>query len=1219
MKSLLLFLSISTLVTSGAQAYRTGASNSEPAYFSFISQTGNNVRLSGSDLASRLTKDSFSKIEKDYLDENYSLEYTKLPENYVDGLTYATLNNEIYVEEKPYSYKSGLKTYTWTPTALVVDGNSYSFSIENGRNPRIAKAPIKTTSSISVKYDISYSLDKSKVNTMLNSLYSRSSGLYTKWNEYVVAKQKYDKYVEDLANYEVQHAKYLAYQKYLADKAIYDAKLIEYNNYVAAYDKYVKDAKSYEEYLVAKQYYDDNWEANYKAYQEYPRLLDCAEYQLAAMDILWKGFEVNGLVRVAAESIMGQSVTEALTANRADMLSIEPAAAFPIDDAASASTYLRTRLIPEYKNLKTKEEKFSYYRSHQYVIKNNAEKLLRSLDKLYRFPEIERQIRNKDKTTQFIILVSELAYFCNAIDDYPVYNYEGTNRSTGNGSLDLPGAKLIDENWTFAGKTFRQWLGNNLLDTTKTATPQSKTYPTPVELLIEPTPVEEPVMPKEVAKPVEPAVVPPATEPDTPVYAPEPTNPNYSDYEMSLIDSFGKNEIKQHGSFDKDVPISFSESIELDLSKKKNIAVFRDEYNESVLYYSFYNTGATFEGVEPFKEGDGYADSYSTVWKDEEDNIVNLTTLTTSVNLHADFVADLEKMYRITFVAGDKIYYRSYPYGAIIPEEDIPIPSLKDDINESGRNCYYEFDKWDKDIATTVTESTAYVALFNEIQYIRVTYRLYGIEEYEEYKLNEVVNEPDYIPETIYLENGYPYEFSHWDTGGYKFGDPLVEDVEIAAKYFTYYQISFVTYSETISQWIKEGEMPHFDHEVEIPPSSYSEYFTFDNEWSTSSNGSPTAIKSASENVTYYALYEKHETVISEDAEVELKVKDEEIKITSENSSDSLKVDVSALMDEIKKISAKSCIFSLNDTEITFSKDEVSALSNSQCETIEFYKEPIPNTDQYHIALIIKDQDGNLVENSVISPTIVLSDIDDPSHCILFEGDEEDGIEVEYTIGSLPTRAPSPIHSIKFKAKINTDYYLKTIYNISIKQFETGVSDFKVNKTRAYAGETISISYLINTESGYEFISAFYQDRLGNKVEIEDDEFIMPNKDVTIYVKASRKVCTYSFYVDGKLFTTVQGLYGNTIELPEDPVKLNTADSQFVFIGWDKPIDTSIKENIRFDAIFDEIPLEFEPDAVPSQGKYKTLLGIGILVGSIIIVGLGAFFLIKFLLKKKTK
>lgn len=1200
MKSSLLFLSF-IIATSGAKEPAKANLNNELAFFNYAGSESN-IRISGGDLLKKiLQSDAISISEINYLNaNNYSLEYSGLPNDKTNYYRYGAIDDKIYVEAKPYSYKSNGTTYTWNPSEILIGNQTYPFVLNDESHQLIASGNFTPSSNIKINFEIEFELDKSKVSQLLNAAYLEGEKSFNEQNKYEADIASYNAYLEALNYYNETITKYIefknivdAYNEYLKELEAYQQAYQAYLDYLHDVETFEERVAAYNNYLRELEAYNKNKDANREAYEAYIETVKNANYQLNAMKILWNKYTIDGMERVCRDFIMGETVTSVLN-NKDDLVKLAGAPETVINEAYTASNNCRI-FLREYEALKTNEEKYKYYFHHYSFIRKNAEHLLRCLDKLYRSGSVASIIDTQGKTIQYTLLISMLSYFANAIDDFPIYNYEGYNKSIDNGSLNRTGAALINDTWKFRNKTYVEWLGaSNLMDTTQKGEPINGNYPsTEVVLLEEPEEVEKPEVPVPVAEPIPPTpVTDPATveyveKPELPETVNEPIKPEFDELHIGLINAFSNESLTQRET-PTDTHIKFIEAVDLDINDKQNVAIFHDE-DSLPIYYSFFNVGTSFVGNTPFKPGDGSAiKSYTCLWSNDGINAVNLDSLNESMDLYPFFVANEKYQFLVKFVVGNKTYNTYVLSGEMPVFNEIP---SKEDSYKNGRNYYYEFVKWDKEFSP-VTQDITYTAIFNELPYLKVNYFVNNqLFIAQEYKNNELLVRPEQTPQINYL-NGRPYEFLDWN---FEFGTYRVtDDLRIDALFEDYYRITFSINNDETYTWVKKGQLPICNLNP-TKDSTYTKYYEFAG-WSKSPNGEIIDnFDLAYANQKYYAVFLEKSLVNSNDEDVAIYSSDY-ISIVANELMDK-DIDISLLLERFNKTSAKACLFLFNDVNLSFSTSNMEMLANLGAKTIRLSRSSDENNN-HQVVVYVKDADGNFISKDSVQPTITLYHFYDADHYLL----SCEGNATNFEIGT---------DSVSFRLKLNAVYNFLIRYKVQVNYF--GNATIKADKQFAFPGETISISYEIVT--GYYVSQVYAATSSGAIIEIdESNQFVMPNDDVTIYVLTNKNVYHFRFFIDDVLYCQIAGNYGDYITLPTNISKNSDGIYEYIFTGWDKDI-TIMTGDLDFHATFDKIPLEFDNGPKSGGKNYSKIIGIAIL--SVAIVGIAIFFI--FLLRKKPK
>lgn len=1205
MKGLLLFLSIATCLAPICNASNRAQSN-DAVFFNYAGSQ-NKRSVSGGELIKKiLPNEAISTYEVQYLDENnYGLAYSGLPEDN-SLVNFAQLGNELYAEAKTYSYKSGNITYTWYPSSLEVGNKSISFDQNPTSKQYIAHTHYDGVSEASVKYRISFNLDADKVEKLINAAYLEGESLSNDKQTYYQNKAAYEQYLLDLVEYQNKLSEYIQYQNVVDTYNAYLQELATYNENYQKYLQYLDDVATFEDrvaayntYLQELEVYNNNKDANKIEYDAYMASLTIADHQLNSMAILWTPYTVLDSVRVASQMIMGNLVDEVL-ANKNDLTSLLGVPESLIDDAYVSTCKVRIYL-EGYGALTTNEAKYQYYFNHYNFIRQQTEHLLRCLDKLYRWGSVSQVIETKERTTQYIQLVAILAYFCNAIDDFPIYNYEGYNKATDQGSTSKPGAAIIDENWTFCEKTFSQWLNGILIDTTRTGEPKNGTYPSdPVELLVPPTPVPKPVYPSEVTEPVPPGAAP--TNPDTldPVIKPtapsvvnEPVEPSFSVLDLHLIEGYESGASKQR-NVPENLNVFFYEEVNKKAENTKNVAVFHDEDN-NVLYYSFFDVGATFVGTEPHKPGDESYVSYVTSWVDENNNHIDLESLDESVSLFPHFEGTDRVTYTITFQDN---------YGNVLKTVKLlsgDIPSFggipyREDINVSGKNYYYEFVGWDREFEPAYSDTT-YIASFVQKPYLIVTYKDNGkVCLTQEYKYGEYADEPDFIPNS-YDSNGIRYFFDYWD---YDFNQPILGDKVINSKYYEgAYTITFIVEGKSYLQWVEKGEVPVYEGPNPVRESSYTNNYKFIG-WSKTLNGPLLdSLDPAYEPSRYYAIFEATPIVYA-DEEKAASVVDADTLVINANGLDNVQINMGSLVEKMRKNTAKPCSIVIDNVEISFTSAQVEMLILANLSTFELIYRVDENSNITIKAVLLNDLDEAIVNESV-TPTITISRLSSAERYQITNGD--------LVIGGDVTSS-----KIVFRGKINSIFKLVKYFRVSVNYY--GKVTITADKQMALPGDIVTVSYEIG--QGLEEISAYALTK-SNKIIplLEDHTFTMPNEDVTIFVEVVNILYRLNFYVDNQIVYTITGNYGDIVNLPLEATKASDEKYEYIFAGWDSN-DKIITGDKDYHAIFTKIELDFDVPDNKGKTSYSLIVGIAVLGGTTILIVVGLFLVHRFFIKKKT-
>lgn len=680
-----------------------------------------------------LTGEELSDVEKEYLRINGSdLKYEgRLASSLVSS---SIVDQKMTVHAESYSYldKHG-NSIVWIPFQASME--EYTQNFEKVGESYVCYFENSSKDDLQITYKSTLSLDGNAVNQLINSAYYTAKDYVEndvlandkmeyelKYEQYLKDVKKYEQYLKDIEKYLSDNA---VYEEYLKEKFEYDEKLEIYNRYlfeleeynkeVEAYNEYLKSVEEYDDkviayqnYLIEKAKYDEKYAVYLNEYEQYIPKKEKVDYQMKAMDLIVT--DMTSMQRNIYDAVMGNSVTEVLA--RKDELVQLNADATVIDDAEDA-TYALRNIFSSYFSLYTEESKYGYYKSNYSSIKNNIEKLLRSLEKLYRSGLVSTAIEMFEKTDQYLILVAQLAIVSNALDDKPVYNYEGyKNPSNKN-------AKIIDNSWTIDNKTIMQILEYDVsfIDVDGNAYPLLGGYP---KAPIEPEKIkeiEEPKYPEEVIKPVLPEEVKhpgdapkEVKKPISPIYVSEPQEPDpyvEDDFKVAMIEAFNNNILKERQLYDIEVKYDIYTTFIKNINNLDFVSVefYDQEKNFIEKYVTDYGSYIVFDQNVPSCDPDEvYSEYVFSHWEYEDGEKLDLSCVTREGFVYPVFVGKTLQKYEITWVVDNKIYTEMYDYGEI--------PAFKESlIREPEGNYYYEFVSWDKEV-TKVTSNCIYTASF---------------------------------------------------------------------------------------------------------------------------------------------------------------------------------------------------------------------------------------------------------------------------------------------------------------------------------------------------------------------------------------------------------------------------------------------------------------------------------------------------------------------------
>lgn len=209
--------------------------------------------------------------------------------------------------------------------------------------------------------------------------------------------------------------------------------------------------------------------------------------------------------------------------------------------------------------------------------------------------------------------------------------------------------------------------------------------------------------------------------------------------------------------------------------------------------------------------------------------------------------------------------------------------------------------------------------------------------------------------------------------------------------------------------------------------------------------------------------------------------------------------------------------------------------------------------------VIFENEDGSVYEQMEIKEgeTVTVADLTKEGHT--FDGWYlgEDKITLPFVVTQNLTLKP--------KFNVNT-YSYKFISEGKVISEGTGLY-----------GSTIPYPSEPTKESTVEFEYKF-------KEWDKTDTILSGDITFTAVFEQTNVEYTYEFVVDGKVIFEGTGIYGSAITYPSNPTKEENAEYKFEFMSWDKT-DTVLTENIRFNAVFENIKKQYTYKFLDDTGK----------------------------------
>jgi len=709
--------------------------------------------LDSAEILSALIDKELPSAERAYLEiyGDYEILYsTHIPTSNVK-ISRDESSGEVSVFASVYTYESecGIPV-SFIPHTLTVGSSEYSFSEKSGDTGRYVSeffvSDYDENQKVGVKYAAEVEISEEDANALLNKAYNDAEYLreliQSKRTKYESEKKKYDadyknyqEYLDKLTDYEIARA---AYEKYRSEKITYAKKLALYQEFLAEYKIYEDDLAKYKDYLDKLEAYNESYAA-YKQYLEikdkydellekynaYVRDIAIVENQLAVIDGI-KNTSVATLNSKTFERsvydavIIGTTVTEVI--KNKDAIANSAVGVSPdIVDLAGETTENLRLICKGYFALESEADKYAYYVINYEGFRSNFTQLFAALDKMYTNSKVRLALNEKGIQEKYEILLAQLFYVVNALNDGPVYNYDKTA---------VYNAKYVINSIT---KTTPLKILGNIpyivdnenavpLDTGYPVKAEKPVYVEPGELLEKPPYMQEPVAPEAVEDPgEEPVAVENPTKPTEvtdPGKAPEPYIPDPVIEEM-ISARFDTGNIVLRESVSGAQKIKIEAMLEKQLS---NVEAYKvefmdwDENGNSKLILAVdgvdKGTYAEFVGNLPTRPDTESTTYVFTGWREMNsdgtlsDTDYDLTCVESNLVLYPYFT-EKTKTYTVTWNINGTNIETEFEYGEM-PKCPIEKPTMPDE-----GNFKFEFLCWDKEILK-VTSDITYKAKFKQ-------------------------------------------------------------------------------------------------------------------------------------------------------------------------------------------------------------------------------------------------------------------------------------------------------------------------------------------------------------------------------------------------------------------------------------------------------------------------------------------------------------------------
>ena len=191
---------------------------------------------------------------------------------------------------------------------------------------------------------------------------------------------------------------------------------------------------------------------------------------------------------------------------------------------------------------------------------------------------------------------------------------------------------------------------------------------------------------------------------------------------------------------------------------------------------------------------------------------------------------------------------------------------------------------------------------------------------------------------------------------------------------------------------------------------------------------------------------------------------------------------------------------------------------------------------------------------------------------------------------------------ITFTATTGIDYSFALRYSISSN---SNLADKVTCPDGAIPGETVTLTLTIPSGMSAELYYVLLSDL--SKHPIEGNSFVMPYGNVRLGATFTELEYTVKFVSDGKVISERSYKYGETVRIPNAPIKVNDAEYSYTFIGWTPEIS-----DVTGDAVY---VAQFEATPLPKAEKKVSMFNVLFYSGLTVFI-LAALAVLLLMLKK---
>ena len=671
---LLLLLSLILLFTSVLipTVYASGTDTDydysrEGSYFNTVFTAADMLSLLGTDVLGAELSDG----ERAYLEKysTFSVKYERIATT--QDISVVTVDDITRVTAGTYTYAgSNGATVTWIPVESTVGDTVAAMTLKDGTYvAEFTGITLTDDASVDVKYRMTdITVKASDINNVLNLAYkdAKELALYieneAEIDSYFASLELYSKYVSDKLVYD---AKKSAYDKYLQDYAEYEEELAKHEDYLEALDKYGDDLDKYNSYDGLLEAYNKNL----VSYNAYLADLAIAEAQIKMLDDALFS-KVTYLDRQLYACLFAGLVDEVV--EKRDQLTKIGAKAEDIDTCNTATANIRAILKPQngvaYVDLKTTEEKYSFYVNNYEALRDNIIQLTKALHHIYDTDGVlatmhlaSSLLDRPNYTEKLSIFIAQLVYFSNALSSETIMTQNGKAVLDGNLVLDYRDDNGVDHNNVSL---------YNILE--KNVFVDDIANPKPITLVTVPEPTHpgekpgEPTLPTVVAKPTEPITV--ENPGNAPSAVSEPTRPTWFPEDLTRLELISDDTCRQLVSdYNNGLLVESRDNLTEDLIVTPTVTLTKNLNVTDLVEVTFLDakgdvittvltekgTAVNYTSALPVKSEDITATYAFVAWVDADGNAYNLASVTENATLYPSY-RPIYKDYPVVDNNGDK-------------------------------------------------------------------------------------------------------------------------------------------------------------------------------------------------------------------------------------------------------------------------------------------------------------------------------------------------------------------------------------------------------------------------------------------------------------------------------------------------------------------------------------------------------------------------------------